>query len=178
MVRFRRNYVPSGTYFFTVTLRDRTSRVLTDHEDLLGAALREVRRERPFAIDAIVILPEHLHAVMTMPEGDADYSTRWKAIKGTFSGSLVRSGVALAKDSRGEYCLWRMRFWEHTIRDEDDLRIHVDYIHFNPVKHGWASRAVDWPYSSFHRFVRLGWLDADWGIAPEVFDGTEWGEPR
>lgn len=177
MVRFRRNYVPGGSYFFTVTLRDRGSRLLTDHVGLLRAAFREVLSELPFTIDAIVILPEHIHAVMTMPEGDADYSTRWKAIKGTFSRSLVRSGVALAKDSRGEYRLWRRRFWEHTIRDEDDLRIHVDYIHFNPVKHGWASRAVDWPYSSFHRFVRLGWLDADWGIASEVFDDARWGEP-
>jgi len=177
MVQFRRNYVPGGTYFFTVTLRDRRSSLLTGHVDLLRSAFREVHRERPFTIDAIAVLPEHLHAVITMPEGDADYSARWRAIKGSFSHSLARSGVALAKDSRGEYRLWRRRFWEHTIRDEDDLRVHVDYTHFNPVKHGWASRASDWPYSSFHRYVRLGWLDADWGIAAEVFDGMEFGEP-
>ena len=177
MVRFRRNYVPGGSYFFTVTLRDRGSRMLTDHLDLLRAAFREVRRERPFTIDAIVILPEHIHAVMTMPEGDADYSGRWREIKGTFSRSLVRSGIALARDARGEYRLWRRRFWEHTIRDENDLRLHVDYIHFNPVKHGWVSRAADWPYSSSHQFVRRGWLDAEWGAAPEGFDGLDWGEP-
>jgi putative transposase len=176
MVSFRRNYVPGGTYFFTVTLRDRQWRMLTDHVDLLRAAFREASHKHAFTIDAVVILPEHLHAVMTMPEGDADYSGRWRAIKATFSRSLTKSGIALTQDRRGEYRLWQRRFWEHTIRDEDDLRAHIDYIHFNPVKHGWASRAADWPYSSFHRFVRLRWLDAEWGAESGTFDGKEFGE--
>lgn len=176
MVRYRRNYVPGGTYFFTVTLRNRQSRTLTDHIDLLRGAFRDVRKARPFEIDAIVVLPEHLHAVITLPVGDADYSVRWKGIKGGFSKSLARAGIRVEKDRRGEYCLWSRRFWEHTIRDEQDLQTHVDYIHYNPVKHGWVRRVADWPYSSFHRYLRLGWVDESWGANPSDFEGKEYGE--
>jgi len=178
MVKFRRNYVPGGTYFFTVTLRDRQSRILTERVGLLREIFRDVRKEHPFEIVAIVILPEHLHTVLTLPEQDADYSRRWQAVKGRFSGALVKSGVPLHKDHRGEYRLWRRRFWEHTIRDEQDLETHVDYIHYNPVKHGLVQRAADWPYSSFHRYVRLGWLNEDWGTDPSGFDDMEFGEPE
>jgi putative transposase len=177
MVAYRRNYVLGGTYFFTVTLRDRRSRVLVDHVDLLREAFRDVRRERPFILDAIAVLPEHLHTVMTLPKGDADYSGRWRAIKSAFSRSLAKAGVRLWQDHRGEYRLWQRRFWEHTIRDEGDLQTHVDYIHYNPVKHGLVERAAAWPYSSIHRFIRRGWIPADWGVAPDCFDGAEFGEP-
>ena len=132
MVAFRRNRVAGGTYFFTVTLRDRHLRMLVDQVDLLRKAFRDVRRDRRFTIDAIVILPEHLHAVLTLPDGDADYSGRWRAIKGAFSRSLVHAGVNLAKDRRGEYRLWQRRFWEHTIRDQADLQAHVDYPKGDP----------------------------------------------
>jgi putative transposase len=177
MVNFRRNYVAGGTYFFTVTLSDRRSRLLVDHIDLLRRAFRKARTERSFAIDAIVILPDHLHAIMTLPDGDDDYSTRWQAIKGGFTRSLRNAGLDLSKDSRGEYRLWQRRFWEHTIRDDDDRQAHVDYIHYNPVKHGLVERAADWPYSSIHRFVRMGWLDTDWGIQTSTFQGRDFGEP-
>jgi putative transposase len=176
MVRFRRNYVPGGTYFFTVTLRERRSRVLIDHIDLLRRAFREVLEAQPFRTDAIVVLPEHLHAVLTLPENDSDYSRRWQNIKGSFSRSLAKSGVFLPKDARGEYRLWQRRFWEHTIRDERDLETHVDYIHFNPAKHGLVTRVADWPYSSFHRYVRLGWVNADWAADPSGFEDKEFGE--
>ena len=178
MVAYRRNYVPGGTYFFTVTLRNRRSRILIEQIDLLRAAFRDVVHERPFTIDAIVVLPEHLHAVMTLPASDADYSGRWRAIKSAFSRSLAKAGHSLPKDRRGEYRLWQRRFWEHTIRDADDLQTHVDYTHYNPVKHGLSSRAADWPYSSIHRFIRRGWVGADWGVAPESFRDADFGEPR
>ena len=177
MVRFRRNYVPGGTYFFTVTLRDRRSRALTDHIGLLREAFRDVRKAHPFEILAIVVLPEHLHTVITLPEEDSDYSGRWKAIKARFSHSLVKARVPLTKDRRGEYRFWRRRFWEHTIRDERDLETHVDYIHYNPAKHGWVTRVADWPWSSFHLYVRLGWVNTDWAADPQGFDGMNFGEP-
>ena len=178
MVQFRRNYVPGGTYFFTVTLRDRRSETLVEHIDLLRDTFRAVRQKRPFEIIAIVVMPEHLHTVISLPEGDADYSGRWRSIKGGFSRSLVKAGLPLVKDKRGEYRFWRRRFWEHTIRDERDLRAHVDYIHFNPVKHGLVSRVADWPWSSFHRYVRRGWLEPDWAAEPGLFAGDGWGEWR
>ena len=163
MVFYRRNRVAGGTYFFTVTLRDRSSNVLIRHIGLLRDAFREVRAERPFAIDAIVVLPDHLHAIWTLPEEDSDYSGRWRAIKSRFTRKLRASGMPLTRDPRGEYRLWQRRFWEHTMRDDRDFEHHVNYIHWNPVKHGLTERAMDWPYSSFHRYVRLGLLPKDWG---------------
>jgi putative transposase len=161
MVRYRRNFVPGGTFFFTVTLADRHSSALVDHVDALRAAFDAGRRERPFTIDAIVILPEHLHTIFTLPAGDADFSGRWRRIKGHFSNHMISVGAA-KRHPNGDYALWQRRFWEHTIRDENDFARHVDYIHFNPVKHGLVSRVRDWPYSSFHRYVREGLLTDDW----------------
>ena len=165
MVLYRRNRVAGGTYFFTVTLRDRSSDVLVRHVGLLRNAFRTVRTERPFTIDAIVILPDHLHAVWTLPDGDADYSGRWRAIKSNFTHELRLSGMPLTRDKRGEYRLWQRRFWEHTIRDDTDFQRHVDYIHWNPVKHGLAQCVADWPYSSFHTYVRFGLLSHEWAAA-------------
>ena len=167
MVLYRRNRVEGGTYFFTVTLRDRSSDILVRHVELLRGAFHAVQVERPFIIDAIVILPDHLHAIWTLPDGDADYSGRWRAIKSRFTRVLRTSGVLLTRDERGEYRLWQRRFWEHTIRDDRDYQHHVNYIHWNPVKHGLTTRVADWPYSSFHRYVHLGLLPNDWtnGIA-------------
>ena len=162
MVNYRRNLVPGGTYFFTVTLRDRSSRLLAEHIGSLRAAFREAKRKHPFHIDAIVILPEHLHTIWTLPEDDADYPGRWRAIKSAFTHAVVKSGVAVARNEKGEYALWQRRYWEHTITDEDDFRHHADYIHFNPVKHGWAKQVADWPHSSFHQYVKRGILPPDW----------------
>ena len=159
MVHYRRNFVPGGTYFFTVTLADRRGSVLTDRIDALGLAFRQCRALHPFETIAIVVLPEHLHCVWTLPEGDADYSTRWSLIKRAFTRKQHHEGP---RDARSRNKLWQSRFWEHTIRDEIDLARHVDYIHFNPVKHGCATRAADWPHSSFHRYVNQGWLTSDW----------------
>jgi len=169
MVHYRRIRLEGGTYFFTVTLADRRARVLTDHVDLLRSVFRRVQGERPFKIVAMVVLPDHLHAIWTLPAGDADYSGRWQAIKAGFTRDLVAGGMPLVRHDKGEYDLWQRRFWEHTVRDESDLAAHVEYIHFNPVKHGLVERVKDWPWSSFHQYVRRGWLAEDWGgisIAP------------
>ena len=162
MVRYRRNFVPGGTYFFTLTLMDRRSSVLIDHIDALRAALRRARRERPLAIDAFVVLPDHLHAILTLPLDDADYPGRWRLIKTLFSHAVIAAGSPVKRHANHELALWQRRFWEHTIRNDDDLARHVDYIHFNPVKHGLVSRVRDWPHSSFHRYVQEGLLPKDW----------------
>jgi putative transposase len=177
MVRYRRNFVPGGTYFFTVTLADRTSSALVDHISTLRMAFRIARQERPFAIEAIVILPDHLHAIWTLPSGDYDFSSRWKRIKAHFTHRLVAGGVPINRHRNGEYLLWQRRFWEHTIRNETDFERHVDYVHFNPLKHKLVTRVGEWPYSSFHLYVRRGLLPANW--AGEVEDSArDFGERR
>ena len=145
MVRYRRNFIAGGTYFFTVTLADRTSSALVDHVSALRMAFRIARRERPFTIDAVVILPDHLHAIWTLPPGDSDFSGRWRRIKAHVTHRLVAAGTPVQRHRNGEYALWQRRFWEHTIRNEIDFERHVDYVHFNPVKHKLVSRALKWP---------------------------------
>ena len=176
MTEYRRNLLPGGVYFFTVNLADRRSSALTVNISLLRNALATVKREMPFKTIAIVVLPDHLHCIWALPEGDCDYPTRWKKIKAVFSRSLPvgerRSASRVAKGERG---VWQRRYWEHTARDDEDLRRHVDYIHYNPVKHGHAATAADWPYSSFHRYVREGVYPADW--AGDGMDGGDYAEP-
>ena len=170
MVGYRRNFLPGGTFFFTVTLADRQSTLLTDHISVLREAFRKTRAERPFDIDAIVILPDHLHAILTLPEGDADFSHRWRRIKSIFTRRvLYHDGEMAPRDHTGRL-LWQRRFWEHTIRDETDFSGHVDYIHFNPTKHGLVSNPFDWPHSSLHRFARSGIVTTDWDLEAEVQD--------
>ena len=160
-------------YFFTVNLHDRGARYLVDHVAELRSCVAHVKDRHPFDIEAMVVLPEHLHALWRLPVDDADYSTRWMLLKQCFTRRLQEVGTLppeaeKARGSRGERSLWQRRFWEHQIRDDDDFAKHVDYIHFNPVKHGWVLRARDWPYSSLHRFVRQGQLPADWGISAAI----------
>lgn len=164
MATYRRNIIPGGTFFFTVALQNRHWDLLTAHIELLRLAFASVRAERPFDIDAIVILPDHLHCLWTLPDGNTDYSIRWRLIKSRFSRKLPDAGnPTRSQIKQCERGIWQRRYWEHTIRDEKDYAAHVDYIHFNPVKHGHAHRVADWPHSSFHRFVRDGILPADWG---------------
>jgi putative transposase len=163
MPDYRRRRVPGGTYFFTVNLLDRGSKLLTLHINALRGAVRATRAERPFHIDAWVVLPDHLHCLWTLPPGDDDFSNRWKAIKIRFVQCLppieTRSAVHARRGERG---IWQRRFWEHVIRDEVDYARHVDYIHFNPVKHGWSETVRDWPYSTFHRWVASGVYPPHW----------------
>ncbi len=163
MSNYRRNRVPGGTYFFTVNLLDRSSRLLTENIDAFRAAVRQVRARNPFHIDAWTVLPDHTHCVWTLPPGDTDYSARWKAIKIAFAKTLPKterlSAVRLRKGERG---IWQRRFWEHTIRDERDYAAHIDYVHINAFKHGLVRRVADWPYSTFHRYVEAGIYPSDW----------------
>jgi len=175
MVLYRRNYIAGGTFFFTVALRDRSSDLLVRHVELLRECVAEMKRARPFDIDAMVVMPDHLHAVWTLPPDDHDYSGRWRAIKSGFVRGLTKSGVPVGRNARSEADVWQRRFWEHTIRDEADLNRHLDYIHYNPVKHGHAARPVDWPHSSIHRFIAQGLLDADWGAGVD-FEKHGFGE--
>ena len=165
-----------GTFFFTVTLKDRSSTLLVEHIDQLRGAFKTVSAQSPFTIDAIVILPEHLHTIWTLPENDDDYPKRWRAIKSLFTRTLNKKGVELRKNSRGEYPLWQRRYWEHTIHSENDLQSHVDYVHYNPVKHGLVSRVCEWPYSSFHRYVKDGLLDVNWGDDTNIDNNLNFGE--
>jgi putative transposase len=177
MVRYRRNFVARGTFFFTVALQDRRSDLLVRHIDLLRKAFDVTRSSRPFHTEALVVLPDHIHAVWTLPPGDSDFAGRWRAIKSRFVRDLFKAGVPMPRNARGEALIWQQRFWEHTIRDEADYRSHVDYIHFNPVKHGLAVRPADWPYSTFHRYVAQGDLSVDWAGEDE-FEVPSAGEPR
>jgi REP-associated tyrosine transposase len=175
MVRYRRNFVPGETFFFTLTLADRRSSVLVDYVGLLRAAFRNTRDRKPFSVDAIVILPDHLHAILTLPPGDSDFSGRWKAIKAAFTRSITATGVTIPRDHRGEYLLWQRRFWEHTIRDDRDFERCADYVHFNPVKHRLVSIPSEWAFSSLHRYVRAGILQPDWG-GGDFSDNVGFGE--
>ena len=169
MTQYRRNWTLGGTYFFTVVAVNRANGPLVAHIADLRTAFRIVRAEHSFEIDAIVILPDHLHTLWTLPPADSDYATRWKKIKAAFSKRMPanepRSPSRIAKGERG---IWQRRYWEHTIRDEDDLRAHVDYIHFNPVKHGYVGAASEWPHSTFRQYVDRGMYPMDWGGASDA----------
>ena len=175
MVHYRRNRVPGGTYFFTVTLADRSATILVDHVDQLLASILGVREDHPFALVALVVLPDHLHAVMRLPAGDNRYSMRWRLIKRDFTVRLRKLGIEFAARGRGERRLWARRFWESTICDSESLARRIDYLHFNPVKHGYVRRVLDWPHSSFHAFVASGALPSDWagGLQDEMDSNGE-----
>jgi len=166
MATYRRAIMPGGCFFFTVNTSQR-QKLLADLAVLcaLRAAFRAVKHDHPFAIDAIVILPDHIHTIWTLPTQDSDYAMRWSLIKRQTSVAvrhLVTAAPRASLRKRHEIGLWQRRYWEHQIRDEQDFARHVDYIHWNPVKHGYVERVADWPHSSFHRFVRQGSLPADW----------------
>jgi len=155
MPSYLRNHLSGGTYFFTANLNDRSKTYLTDYIDILRDAVRIVKNNRPFKIDAWVILPDHMHAIWTLPKSDSDYSSRWREIKKKFTKELRRLGI--------NQPIWQNRFWEHTIRDQTDFNHHFDYVHINPLKHGYVFAVKDWPYSTFHRAVKAGVYSIDWG---------------
>lgn len=164
MPNYRRLYYPGGIYFFTVNRFDRSQTMLIDHIEKLRESINDTRQKSPFQIPAMVVLPDHLHMLMAMPSGEADFSSRIRQIKTGFSRRMPDSEPrSSSRKSKGERGIWQRRFWEHLIRDEDDLEQHVNYIHFNPVKHGYVSRPTDWPYSSIHRFIKHGWRSEGWG---------------
>ena len=166
-MRYRRSVVEGGTWFFTVNLADRAENLLVRNIDVLREVMKRVQLAHPFSVLAMVVLPEHLHTIWRLPPGDGDFPSRWSLVKAGFSRRIeAGETVSASRRARRERGIWQRRYWEHQIRDETDLSRHVDYIHFNPVKHGWARAPAEWPYSSFHRYVTRGLLTSDWCGAP------------
>ena len=164
MTNYRRNRLQGGTYFFTVVMAERHLDLLVRHVEHFKAVWREEQQRTPFVTLGLVVLPDHLHAVWRLPEGDTDYSSRWRRIKGRFSRSFPPGErISASRATKGERGIWQRRFWEHTISDENDLRHHLDYVHWNPAKHGLVSRVADWPHSTFHAYVQQGIYPMDWG---------------
>ncbi|WP_095588653.1 REP-associated tyrosine transposase [Actibacterium ureilyticum] len=182
MSNYLRARATGACYFFTVKLARPGDDLLLRHIDLLRAAYRATVSERPIRCDAFVVLPDHLHAIWTLPPGDEDFSTRWGALKARFTRAVKSHGrVGLhptgpsalvgcnptlprsrSKIEKGDGGIWQRRFWEHMIRDEADYTAHLAYCWRNPVKHGLAKRASAWPYSSIHRDIRLGLVGSEW----------------
>lgn len=163
-MKYRRVDTKGGTYFFTVNLAERNSALLTDHIDELRHVFNQVKRQHPFKLDAMVVLPEHLHVMLTLPADDKNYATRWRLIKGGFSRQLPKhERISKSRQRKGERGIWQRRYWEHLIRNENDYERHADYIHYNPVKHGYVSLASEWPYSTIHNYVKKGLLNQNWG---------------
>jgi len=157
-MQYRRFYQQGARYFFTVVTGNRAP-LLIENIVRLRAAFRLCLLRYPFEIEAIVVLPDHLHTIWRLPEGDANFSKRWMVIKRKFSAGLPPHTVSHSKSKKREKGVWQRRFWEHCIRNENDWRRHVDYIHFNPVKHGYVSEPQEWLYSSFNQAVRKGWYE-------------------
>ena len=172
MTDYRRFRHPGASWFFTVNLAERKgNHLLVDKIANLREAFTLVKTKHPFTIDAIVVLPEHLHCIWVLPDGDSDYSTRRGLIKANFSRNLGKGErISASRTKRGERGVWQRRFWEHLIRNETDYWRHVDYIHWNPVKHGWAENVKDWPHSSFHRLVQQGMYPESWGGDADLTD--------
>jgi len=167
MPNYRRNRIEGGCFFFTANLLERNqNQLLVQHISILRDVVKRVRSRHPFHIDGWVVLPEHMHCIWTLPKGDDDYAIRIRLIKTLFSKEMPkterRSSVRQRKGERG---IWQRRFWEHTIRDERDYASHMDYLHYNPVKHGYVTRVMDWPYSTFRHHVRCGIYPENWGVS-------------
>jgi putative transposase len=174
MPNYRRAFVPGGTYFFTVVTHRRRPLFGDErYRTLLGTAMRTCRQDWPFTVDAMVLLPDHLHAIWTLPPGDDRYSGRWSVIKRTFTQWFLAEGgidgeVSAGKRREHRRGVWQRRFWEHTIADEDDFQSHFDYIHYNPVKHGYVRCPHQWPASTFHRWVEHGVYPHDWACGSQA----------
>ena len=186
-MKYRRANVKGGTYFFTVvTFKRRKIFAKPENVALLRCAIKKVRQKHPFEIDAFVLLPDHLHCIWTLPQQDSDFSTRWRLIKSYFSRNFnhghvgwveernpTKNGHSASRQKKKEKSIWQRRFWEHLILDQKDLNRHIEYIHFNPVKHGLTKAPVDWAYSSLHRYVSNGIYNPDWGAGVNVeFDAA------
>ncbi len=168
-MNYRCAWHPGGTCFFTVNLLQRKNNVLLiEHIDALRNAVAKVKKTHPFTIHAWVVLPEYMHCVIELPSGDADFKTRWMLIKLLFSKAVpkieYRSATRINRRERG---IWQRRYWEHLIKNEADYAAHVDYVHINPVKHGLVTQVADWPYSTFHRMVKMGIYSLNWASGAE-----------
>ena len=184
MPNYRRPKLPGGTFFFTVvTCRRRKILTNPDCRDTMRNVIEHVRKKRPFTIESLVLLPDHLHCIWKLPKNDDEVSIRWNLIKSGFSKLMKPvyhkyEWMTDSKTSKRETTIWQRRYWEHQIRDDRDFEKHMDYIHYNPVKHGLANRVKDWPYSTFHRFVKEGIYPETWGGESTVELEQEFGEPK
>lgn len=169
MPEYRRNRVPGETYFFTLVTFNRQPLFFSKANNRMFInAWNDVQTRHPFESIAACVLPDHIHAIWKLPEGDDDYPMRWKEIKRLFTQEYHRenhkgAGRTLSQQLQGEATIWHRRYWEHTIRDQDDLNVHIDYVHINPLKHGLVNEVRNWPWSSFHRYVTNGVYPSDWG---------------
>jgi len=172
MRTYIRSHSNAGTYFFTVNLAQRKQNdLLIQHIDELRNACRYTKQHHPLVIEAMVVLPEHLHCIWRLPEGDDDYSLRWRLLKSHFSRHIaLGETVSASRMRKNERGIWQRRYWEHQIRDDTDFQRHLDYIHYNPVKHGYVDKAVDWPYSSIHRWIKSGVCAKDWAATPAIIE--------
>ena len=179
MPEYRRAKIAGGTYFFTVvTYKRRPFFIDETCRRILNASFMDVMERFPFTMDAICLLPDHLHCIWTLPDGDSNYSLRWSEIKKDFSQRYKnvfghQDGLSISQEKRQEAGIRQRRFWEHMIRDNDEFNCHVEYIHFTPVKHGLVKQVKDWEWSSFHRYVKEGFVDEDWGT-----NDSNSGEPQ
>ena len=171
-MNYRRAWHMGGTYFFTVNLLQRkNNRLLVEHIDVLRRVVKTVKASHPFTIHAWVVLPEHLHCVIELPKGDADFKTRWMLIKMLFSKAIPKTEyVSKIRQQRRERGIWQRRYWEHLIKNDADYAAHMNYVHINPVKHGLVTQVMDWPYSTFHRLVKMGVYPFDWAGGKEVLE--------
>ena len=175
-MQYRRANITGGTYFFTVNLADRKKTLLVDEFELLRDVFNKVKKQHPFILEAMVVLPEHLHAMITLPTNDNDFALRWMLIKSGFSRQLPKhEKINKSRKRKGERGIWQRRYWEHLIRDNNDYARHVNYIHYNPVKHGYVKMAADWPYSTVHRYIKNNLLDRNWGCG-NGGNGIDYGE--
>jgi len=189
MPNFRRAFVPGGSFFFTLVTNGRAPLFNQPvARQLLGTVFRECLEKWPFTINALVLLPEHLHAIWSLPQGDAAYPKRWGWIKKEFTQRWLEQGgheeaISAARESEGRRGIWQPRYWEHTLESDDDFERHFDYSHFNPVKHGHVRCPRDWPWSTFHRWVKAGVYPEHWacsknGVMLDFSDiGDTVGEP-
>ena len=182
MPDYRRSLVEGGTYFFTLVTYDRLPILNTEHSrKILHQSWVEVKERFYFETVAVCLLPDHLHCIWKLPEGDADYPVRWKEIKRRFTIRYLKEiGPGeernLSRQKKHEAAIWQRRYWEHTLFEQVDFEEHLDYIHYNPIKHGFVTRAIDWPFSSFPRYVKEGIYEADWaGGETGRIQGLDWG---
>jgi putative transposase len=178
MTDYRRFYIPNATWFFTVNWVERGgNRLLVDKIDVLRHIFTGVKQKHPFRMDAVVVLPDHLHCLWVLPPGDTNFSERWGLIKAGFSRTIEKGErVSVSRKKRGERGIWQRRFWDHMIRDDVDYQRHFNYIHWNPVKHNLVRHVADWPYSSFHAYVEKGVYSKNWGGCVDGQMETSFGE--
>jgi len=175
-MRYRRTDIPGASYFFTLVTEQRQNLFIHDENiELLRESFRQIKQKRPFIIEAAVIMPDHLHCIWTLPDNDADYSTRWRLIKAWFTKhcdqkyKLPRNNARMKKQQQA---IWQHRYWEYCLKDEEDFERHVDYIHYNPVKHHYVESPPQWKHSSIHRYIKEDILPRDWAgsdiIIPDI----------